>query len=124
MRFNWKEFHKLAQFLSVYEGPEFDEEAGKRSAVSRCYFAAFCFARNFAESFEGFRPTHSAKDHKLLREHFRSLGRIKIAFLLDDLRGWRNFCDYDDKVKDLDQKVRASLKRSQKVFGLLERSKS
>ena len=53
---------------------------------------------NFARDFEHFQPKYDVPDHKLVREHFFSSDRANIAKKLDDLREWRNDCDYDDET--------------------------
>lgn len=55
MTFNWKEYLEIAKFLknindSLSEkNAKFSTEAAYRVAISRAYYAAFCYARNHAK---------------------------------------------------------------------------
>ena len=100
--FDWKEFLKVAKFLKDYNEDDIIREAALRCAVSRAYYAVFCYARNYARDNLGFVPIHKPKDHGLLREFLRSKGRTAIASSLDELRKWRNMCDYDDHVDNIE----------------------
>ncbi|MDD3565524.1 MAG: hypothetical protein PHN90_07645 [Methanothrix sp.] len=101
MGFDWKEYLILAQFLSGDSGINYSEEAARRASVSRAYYAAFCSARNYASSNLNFAREKKGEDHKNLILWY-SLWETKdpnlsgIADNLDELRGWRNTCDYDD----------------------------
>lgn len=116
MPFDWREYLELARELVGQVGSGYSEEAAERSAVSRAYYAAFCWARNYAEVNLGFRRIGKAKDHKRLREHLKRRSRIQLASDLNKLRGWRNNCDYDDEVSNLDQFVRSAIRVADKVI--------
>jgi uncharacterized protein (UPF0332 family) len=100
MGFNWEEYLHLAQFLQGQINVKCSKEAAYRSAVSRAYYAAFCFARNYARDNQNFSPTYRAEDHELIREHFKLIEMGRIARYLDHLRQWRNMCDYYDEITD------------------------
>ncbi len=112
MAFDWEEFLALAKAVAGQSGPSYSSEASNRTAVSRAYYAAFCFVRNCAKSKLEFFPTRKSKDHADLRRHLVGRGRSKIASDLNRLRQWRNQCDYDDRVPNLSDVVRASLASS------------
>ena len=96
MAFRWKDYLELASVLKA-QGDAFHQECCFRSATSRAYYAAYCHARNWAVN-HGFIIRRKGPDvHKELREHFSSID-ISIADKLDDMRKWRNTCDYDDLV--------------------------
>jgi len=116
MPFDWREYLKLARELIGQTGSGYSEEAAKRSAVSRAYYAAFCWARNYAEANWGFRRTATAEDHRRLREHLRGQRRMRLASNLNKLRGWRNDCDYDDEVPNLEQFVKSAIRIAGKVI--------
>lgn len=116
MPFNWREYLKLAQFLQGHGGESFSQEAAFRCAVSRAYYAAFCHARNFASVKQSFEPSYKAADHSLLKKHFSGTGRIDIARKLDCLRIWRNNCDYDDDVSNINQMLNDAIKHSSDIF--------
>ncbi len=120
--FDWWEFLELAQHLQGQSGPRYSVEASNRSAVSRAYYAAFCSARNFAQEQQGFQVTHTAKDHARLVEHFKQQGGqwIRLAATLERLRRWRNECDYQDCVEDLQWVVASALRDATKVSQVLQ----
>lgn len=91
-------------------------EAVERSAVSRAYYAAFCWIRNYAEANLGFQATKTAEDHKLLREHLKRQSRVRLASRLGKLREWRNNCDYDDQVPDLRHYVQNAIDIAEKAI--------
>lgn len=116
MPFDWREYLALARSVQTQTGTGFGEEAAKRCAVSRAYYAAFCWARNQAMTRYHFEPTGTANDHGQLRSHLRSYHRHREARLLDQLRQWRNQCDYDDNIPNLSQVVDAALKQADDVI--------
>jgi uncharacterized protein (UPF0332 family) len=114
--FDWREYLELAKALADMKGVESFQEAAQRSAVSRAYFAAFCWARNYTETEGGFKPSRDAAVHKELRSYLENQGRSDIASALNRLRMWRNICDYEDEVSELDKLVSASLSEAKKII--------
>ena len=121
--FNWSEFLSLAEGLgSGAQGTSVTlirDEAAYRSAVSRAYYAAFCRAREYAIQHLGFRPSNTPSDHGRLASHYLVRGMLLIWQYLDDLRYWRNLCDYDDVVPDLSTKVEDALREAALVISML-----
>ncbi|MCS7303613.1 MAG: hypothetical protein NZ602_00695 [Thermoguttaceae bacterium] len=103
MPFDWREFLALAKALQQSPPTSCSIEAAQRSAVSRAYYAAFCYLRNYAENHLGFHRTRTGKDHSLLREHLKTRGSPwdVLAENLEELLQWRHLCDYDDMVGNL-----------------------
>lgn len=125
MSFDWTQFLELASNLAQQTPVGYSKEAAERTAVSRAYFGAFCYARNHAATRLGFKPKRSADDHWLLREYFKGLGKkwIEIAEDLDDLRKWRNLCDYENIVHDLSMFVSDAISGAYKIVNnILQRS--
>lgn len=118
MGFEWAELLALAQDLEGRSGVGYSVEASNRAAVSRAYYAAFCRLRNYAEANLGFQRTGTPQDHELLRRHLRQLGGAwtGVAASLRDLRAWRNQCDYDDTVPNLNTVVSAALSHAASVL--------
>lgn len=117
MPFDWREYLELARELSKIRSPTgHSQEAFDRSAVSRAYYAAFCWVRNYAEQRLGFKPTKKPEDHSRLRQHLQNIGRTELAATLDDLRKWRNACDYDDEVQNLHQMVSDSIRLADEII--------
>ncbi len=116
MSFDWKEYLELAKRLIGQPGAGYSQEAAERSAVSRAYYAAFCWARNYAKANLGFRPTGGAEDHRRLREHLGQSDRSQLASHLNRLRGWRNACDYNDRVLGLSRMVNVAIRVADRVI--------
>jgi uncharacterized protein (UPF0332 family) len=47
--FDWREYLNLAKFLLDLKSSGISKEALYRCAVSRAYYSAFCWARNYAQ---------------------------------------------------------------------------
>jgi hypothetical protein len=62
MAFDWREYLVLARWLQTNTPPGMTEEGARRCAVSRAYYAAFCYARNYARDFLGFTPRNDAEN--------------------------------------------------------------
>jgi hypothetical protein len=102
MAFDWGQYLVLARSLLGWGGPPAAHEAAQRSAVSRVYYAAFCNTRNYARDWLGFVPRNDADDHGRLRDHLKRRKRWAVASRLDQLRQWRNECDYLDDLAGVD----------------------
>ena len=118
MPFDWTEFLALARDLGRRSGPSYSPEAASRTSVSRAYYAAFCYARNYAENKFGFQRTRTGRDHSLLRNHLRNLSEPwpEIAEYLEDLQKWRGQCDYGDEIHNLDALVLNAMETAEEVI--------
>lgn len=127
MGFDWKEYLTLAQFLQGNSGIIYSEEAARRAAVSRAYYAAFCYARNYACNKLGFVSTGTGKDHGDLISWYSVFETqypvlIGISDNLADLLRWRNTCDYDDEpriVTNLNLLVKSAVDGAQEIIDAL-----
>ena len=120
MTFNWREFLSVAEYLKDCNDDCASHGAFLRSSVSRSYYAAFCAARNYAEEKLGFIPTRGAEDHKTLRECYKARNNTAISSKLDDLRKWRNDCDYQDHIDGIEAISTNALKHARNVLGKLK----
>jgi uncharacterized protein (UPF0332 family) len=119
--FDWREYLNLAKFLLDLKSSEVSKEALYRCAISRAYYSAFCWARNYAQRNLGFKPTGKGEDHKLVREILAKKGFIEIAEKLDDLRRWRNSCDYKDVIdNDLNSIAFNLIKYAEDIIQILK----
>jgi|GEM_PF-325683 len=117
--FDWREFLELARDWKDRSGAAYSAEAANRASVSRAYYAAFCHTRNYAENKLGFRRTSTPKDHRLLRDCLLQLENPpwpEVAEKLDELRKWRNQCDYDDEVSDVKGMVLDAITTAEEII--------
>jgi len=127
MTFNWYEYLNIARFLH-HNGKlsnQITQESAYRCAVSRAYYASYCHARNYAQSIFNFVPNKNSDDHWAVKNEFVKRGRAygDIPGLLDDLRQWRNKCDYDDDaVENISEIVQKAIDNAQKIFDRLNYS--
>ena len=119
MSFYWSHYIEIATFLLEHIN-EVNEEAALRSAISRAYYAAFCHAKYYAKDNFGFEPSDTVEDHKKLREYFKSQEMIAIGRKLEQLRRWRNSCDYDDPShRATHQNAKSAIKQAENVIETL-----
>src|SRR5437879_4172613 len=117
MAFDWKAFLDLARDLQTRANGAANPEAFLRSALSRAYYPAFCYARNYSQDYLRFDPRGDPDDHGRLRHHLRSKKRGGTATRLDRLRQWRNESDYHDDMNfDLPIAVATALAEAEYVF--------
>lgn len=120
MSFNWSDYLTLAKSLAKQKsGPLLSDEAYKRTAISRAYYAVFCSALDFADSHEEFTPTGTGADHEGLISHFEhstDRSRRSAGAKLRRLRGNRNQVDYDNIVRQLDKLTRLALRRADDIL--------
>ena len=97
MAFDWTEYLNLARYIQQQGNrSNINREAAYRCAVSRAYYAAFCYARNDARDNHGWTPGNNPQDHKYLPDFLYGIQKSDVADKLVELRQWRNNCDYDD----------------------------
>lgn len=117
MPFDWGEFLALARDLQGRSGPGYSEEAAHRTAVSRAYYAAFGRICSFAEHSLGFQRTGTALDHTGLVRHLQRYPNwISLARYLRRLRNWRNQCDYDPNVPELQTLVTFAVRYAERIL--------
>jgi hypothetical protein len=127
MAFNWRELLNLARWLRAQAETTADisSEAAFRSAIGRAYFAAFGHAHQYARTWLGFQGKSKAEDksqeHGALRAFLKSKRRAKVAEKLNQLRIWRNRCDYEEDLQafDLPSQLEAALEAAEYVFEAL-----
>lgn len=64
----------------------------------------------------GFQRARSGTDHRMLRNYLYQLGYNDIAEDINDLRIWRNYCDYDPDVPSLPTLVTAAIQVAERVL--------
>lgn len=116
MVFDWKEYFKQSEFLIRWSGDEFNEESAKRSGVSRAYYGVFCLFRDYAANIGAIEISGESEDHSALRRYFRRSGDIVTYEELNDIRTWRNQCDYDNEIDNINRLARDALRTARKLI--------
>jgi hypothetical protein len=96
--FEWKHYLELTRFLQQEAGKTDNPEPFLRAALSRAYYGASCYARNYARDWLQFQASYVGDDHGRLRDHLRKRRRRGTSDKLQRLREWRNECDYHDDL--------------------------
>jgi len=121
MSFDWVDYLHLAKELNQIKKEEERVECRKRSAVSRAYYAAFQVAFNLGFDFyDEFREEYELEESNSGKHEFVSkwfeFHQPRIGLELKNLRIWRNQCDYDNDVENLDKLVEDGLNKSNKII--------
>lgn len=114
MAFDWFAYYQLAQELA-----DRDDEASRRTAVSRAYYAVFCSVRNRLSSRAPAVLTHDASVHQAVWSFLGDSSSSTERQLGEDgkrLRRYRNMVDYDDEVNNLPQLVEMALARADHIM--------
>lgn len=116
MIFDWNDFRKLAEELQ-----EKDDEASKRTAISRLYYALYWRARNLLED-EGFIYRRGEQSHQQIWQEFRHRGRTHRAIgnFGIDLRDNRVEADYFTEIDDITALTDSSFEIAEKITVYLE----
>jgi hypothetical protein len=109
MPFDWREYLQVAKELVARVSVGHTSEAAARSAVSRAYYSSFGWVCRYAERNLGYQRSRRADEHVNLRDYLRKHGKERLASRLNQLRLWRNKCDYEDEVSNLDDHVRSAI---------------
>jgi hypothetical protein len=117
--FDWKNYHTLGLWLADNKSACGVDEANLRSAISRFYYGAFRFVRRRCEETASYTPTGSGSDHAALRRHLSRRNKFTLAERLEELQRWREQCDYDDEVPNLDILVEEAKEAAAQVYRLI-----
>jgi len=119
MTFDWREYLKIAEYLTTGKGT-FSSEAAQRCAVSRAYYASFCCARNFAKNKLGYVPSYDTDDHWKVRVHLKKNGLGSIARKLNRLHLQRKDCDYKDSLLNVQKIHSSAIRMARSVLGTIK----
>lgn len=121
--FDWEDYYKLARLLCESKSADLSgvEDARFRSAASRAYFSTYCLARNMARHYLSFNSDLRANHAALIAfyKNARDQKLQQIGLWLERLRGWRNKCDYDDRVENVAKLAELSLHVAQRIINSL-----
>ncbi len=101
MSFNWSGYLTFAKYINEHINDFPNQEAAYRSVVSRAYYAAFCFARNYVREVD--RTEFYGNDHKELQNHLinhSDKSRKKLGNQLRKLHQHRIKADYHDELDE------------------------
>ena len=116
-----KECLQVAFFLGTQPSTTYTTEAAQRAAISRAYFAAFCYACDFEVQYHGFVRKNRAEDHQRIMKCLNDRKETTIADNLLRLRLWRNNCDYERTIIGIpSQNVKEALKKAEEVINNLK----
>lgn len=102
MAFDWAEYQTLAERLR-----QEDNEAARRSAISRIYYSVFCRARNYLKN-TGFPiTTMGPSSHQIVWNEFKKRGGTFRGIGVNGhrLHENRKDADYEDEITNLISKV-------------------
>lgn len=123
MSFNWTEYLNLARSLVGQSTASPSEEAKKRCAISRAYYAALLIARtHLASQSPPVIPTYRDNIHKFVPDELQKThnrNAQKAAAELRRMRKDRGKADYDDAVQNLSTIASISIRRAESVIRLL-----
>ena len=116
MSFAWEDFKILAEELCIKSN-----EASHRTAISRFYYACFCYSRQYLIEFLNKNDfENNYKIHKRVHDYFFNENRLEIheniANNLRRLRINRNKSDYDLIFLNISNNLEKSRKNSEKIF--------
>ncbi len=114
MSFDWNAFLKIA--VELQNG----NEAAKRTAISRIYYATYHHARAHLES-EGFQFRQFESSHRQIWDEFKHRGRTlaAIGHAGDRLRTNRVKADYLNKIDNIDALTARSFELAENVHSYL-----
>ncbi len=120
MNFDWNEFKTVAVELQKNE-----DEASKRTAVSRIYYAIYHQSKEFLEN-EGFIFRHTESSHLQVWEAFRGKGRTHRAIGISGkvLRDNRVKADYVSDISGINQLTEDSFQLAEKISTYLQQIKN
>ena len=117
MPFDWNDYYLLAERLK-----QGDEEASRRSAISRAYYSVYRQARNYLVIC-GVNIPETGSVHKFVWNHYRSAGGktfSAIGINGDRLHRNRTRADYDNEVESLNESVGESFRYATNVLFYLK----
>jgi hypothetical protein len=116
--FDWTEFLNLAEELA-----DRDDEAARRSAVSRAYYSVFCVARDALEIRGLFNRREAASHHQEVWDAFVDDSRRewkRIGAVGHLLREERRQADYDEQVPNLPRFTYGAMVRARRLNAALQ----
>lgn len=116
MPFDWNTYKDLAEELRLR-----DDEASKRSAISRLYYAIYWQARNFLEKEDADFYVSAENSHATVWRKFNNQGHSRRTIFNNGqrLKEYRQMADYESEIERLEDTVEASFILAEKIIGIL-----
>ncbi len=117
MPFDWNTFKDLAEELRLR-----DDEASKRSAISRLYYSIFHQAKNFLIDNENYYYSENKEPHAQVWSEFIRKGKTykSIGENGKRLRNYRNDADYKNEIVRIDEVLETSFRTANNVLTYLQ----
>jgi len=116
MPFNWDDYKGLAEELRFR-----DDEASKRSAVSRLYYAVYWQARNLLEKEDANFFVSAENSHATVWRKFNNQGHSRRMIFNNGqrLKEYRQMADYESEIERLEDTVEASFIIAEQIIKTL-----
>jgi uncharacterized protein (UPF0332 family) len=114
--FSWKDFLKVAEDLSLSS----QDEAKRRTAISRAYYAAFCAARKHLNDESITENIHRNVINAY--QYSQNKDEKMIGWKLDLIRKHRVTADYFDSKPVTIDDVDYSIARAKEIFEIIEQA--
>ncbi len=117
MPFNWDDYKDLADELRLR-----DDEASKRSAISRLYYSVYWRARNLLEKENPDLYVPLDNSHATIWRKFLDKGITRKAVYRDGqrLKEYRQMADYEPEIERLEDTVEASFTLAKNIIKILD----
>ena len=116
MSFDWNSYKDLAKELRKR-----DEEAAKRSAISRLYYAVYWQARNLLEKEDANFYVSAENSHATVWRKFNNQGHSRRTIFNNGqrLKEYRQMADYESEINKLEDTVEASFILAEKIITII-----
>lgn len=112
---------RLAQQLCPVDFDQELEEAVQRTIVSRAYYAAFNLAKTHQLDQDPDNGALKSKQaHQIVYQWLIDENLGIAAQRLKNLRNWRNQCDYDSSVPNINQMTKSALENANSVIAIFK----
>ncbi len=116
MLFDWNTYKDLAEDLRNR-----DDEASKRSAISRLYYSVYWKARNLLENEDSNFFVSAENSHAVVWRKFNNQGHSRRTIFNNGqrLKDYRQLADYESEIENIEEAVEASFDLAEKIIKTL-----
>lgn len=119
MSFDWDQYFELAQSLSGDDSADPSDEANKRSAISRAYYAVLIQAREKASERSGDNYPTDGRTHRWTIRKYKQDNSPNVKGIgekINRLKKRRERADYDNVVPNLDKELSSALQEASSLL--------